>query len=442
LNDHYPPFTEIFCPTEAGQLGPKIAQAVERSQPIYPFGGQTSGLYGARPEQPGIGVDLSGLNRLVDYPYRDLTITVEAGMTIGQLQATLAEKNQRLPVDLPQAHRATVGGAIACNPSGPRRFRHGTLRDFLLGFEAIDGQGRKFEGGGRVVKNAAGYNLSRLIVGSMGTLGLITQATFMVRPVPEKTTFLTAGLSDFHAVNSILVRLQQSETLPLVIQWLYGGAWVDLTAIEEMPPGGQLVIGYEGTALEVDWMSETLLDQWSGNKDILNGQVIESKAADELQERMIHFPVIEPDTDDAAGAWVFQIGLLPDRMAQLFGQLVELDPSCSIEAQAGNGIVHVRFDRPVESDFDIGMVNDSHAAPVSSTGESIENAALNKRFLDDRLRPIVERLDGRLTVVTYPPALRLEPTSVWGPASRRTELFKSIQKRFDPTGCLNPGRYI
>ena len=106
-------------------------------------------------------------------------------MTIGELNKLLAEKRQWLPVDVAWPDRATVGGAIATNAAGPRRFAYGTMRDYLLGFTAVDGTGTVFSGGGRVVKNAAGYNMCRLMAGSRGTLGIITQATLMVRPLPE-----------------------------------------------------------------------------------------------------------------------------------------------------------------------------------------------------------------------------------------------------------------
>src|SRR5690606_32325083 len=117
------------------------------------------------------------LNRVIDYPARDMTITVEAGITWEQLEAELAKEGQWLPVDVARAEAATVGGAIACNTSGPRRFGYGTLRDYVIGIHAVDGQGMQFKGGGRVVKNVAGYDFCKLLTGSFGTLAVITQVT-------------------------------------------------------------------------------------------------------------------------------------------------------------------------------------------------------------------------------------------------------------------------
>ena len=118
-----------------------------------------------------IRLSLAKLNRVIDYPAADMTITVEAGMTIAELNRQLAAGRQWLPVDVPWPDRATVGGAIAVNAAGPRRYAYGTMRDYLLGFTAVDGTGMTFSGGGRVVKNAAGYNMCRLMAGSLGHAG-------------------------------------------------------------------------------------------------------------------------------------------------------------------------------------------------------------------------------------------------------------------------------
>ena len=109
----------------------------------------------------------------------------------------MAAQRQRLPIDIPQPDRATMGGAVALNAAGPRRYAYGSMRDYLLGFTAVDGRGLPFSGGGRVVKNAAGYNMCRLMAGSLGTLGVITQVTLMVRPVAEASALLVCERAGF-----------------------------------------------------------------------------------------------------------------------------------------------------------------------------------------------------------------------------------------------------
>ncbi|HEY2147298.1 MAG TPA: FAD-binding oxidoreductase, partial [Pirellulales bacterium] len=148
--------TETITPADQAELAAAVRAAFEAGTPVYPVGGGTSLNYGLPRARPGIELSLAKLNRVIDYPARDMTITVEAGITIAALAATLAAERQRLPIDAPNADRATLGGVIATNWSGPLRYGHGTIRDYVIGISAVDGRGVPFKGGGRVVKNVAG----------------------------------------------------------------------------------------------------------------------------------------------------------------------------------------------------------------------------------------------------------------------------------------------
>jgi len=143
---------------------------------------------GYPPSRSGIILEATAWQQVVDYPSRDLTITVQAGISVGQLQAVLAEQGQWLPVDVPQAVTATLGGSLAVNVSGPRRYGYGTWRDYVIGIRFLQDEGVEVQGGGRVVKNVAGYDLMKLQIGALGTLGVITQVTLKVRPKPERST--------------------------------------------------------------------------------------------------------------------------------------------------------------------------------------------------------------------------------------------------------------
>src|SRR5262249_27759773 len=152
---------------------------------LYPLGGRTMRDVGPPPPRPGLGVGLRGLNEGVDYPARDMTITAGAGIRVAELQRVLAAENQRLPLDVPRPGQATLGGVLALDVSGPRRLGAGTARDYVIGITTVNDEGQQTKAGGRVVKNVAGYDLCKLHVGAMGTLGIITQVTLKVRPRPE-----------------------------------------------------------------------------------------------------------------------------------------------------------------------------------------------------------------------------------------------------------------
>src|SRR5262249_16100523 len=141
--------------------------------------------------KPGIGVDLRDLDQVIDYPVRDMTITVQAGITMAKLQAILAVENQQLPVEVPWSEQATLGGAMDVDVSGPRRYGYGTLRDYVIGISFINAEGQEVKAGGRVVKNVAGYDLMKLHIGALGTLGIIAQVTLKLRPRPEASVTRT-----------------------------------------------------------------------------------------------------------------------------------------------------------------------------------------------------------------------------------------------------------
>src|SRR5438105_7157106 len=149
----------LVHPDTVQELGDLVRAARAEGGAIYPIGGQTMLGLGTPPSAHGRAVDLRGLHQVIDFPARDMTVTVQAGITVEQLRKVLAQENLRLPLDIPQAERATLGGALAANVSGSRRYGFGTARDYVIGISAVNDAGEEFKAGGRVVKNVAGYDL-------------------------------------------------------------------------------------------------------------------------------------------------------------------------------------------------------------------------------------------------------------------------------------------
>src|SRR6266852_1093812 len=203
-------------PRSAAELCDLVRRAAAEGSAIYPLGGRTMLNFGLPPSKPGIAVDLSHLHQVLDFPARDMTITVQAGITIRRLQEITAAENLRLPIDVPLADRATLGGAIATNTSGPRRYGFGTLRDYVIGISVINDEGQETKAGGRVVKNVAGYDLCKLHVGALGTLGVISQVTLKLKPLPEEKA-LVYFACDADAVPPLLNLLHRSRTRPVCV---------------------------------------------------------------------------------------------------------------------------------------------------------------------------------------------------------------------------------
>ncbi len=193
-----------------------------------------------------VRLDLREFNRVVDYPARDMTVTVEAGMSVSELTTLLDSENQQLPVDFGDPNMS-VGAFVAANIAGPRQYGYGTLRDYLIGMEAVDGQGRVFHAGGRVVKNVAGYDLCRLAVGSRGTIGILTQLTFKLRPAPEQFLVQSWQFDQRDQVARALETLNTSSTSPVVLDLACHGSshWT-------------LFVGVDGTQRVCDWQLNQL----------------------------------------------------------------------------------------------------------------------------------------------------------------------------------------
>ncbi|MEZ6067724.1 MAG: FAD-binding oxidoreductase [Planctomycetaceae bacterium] len=296
-------------------------------------------IVGGETAAPPPAVDqlhITGLRRVIDYPVRDLTITVEAGMRVADLKQELAAHNQRLPVDVPQVHAATIGGAVACNAHGPGQFGHGTFRDYVIGIKGVDGRGRLFAAGGRVVKNVAGYDLCKLLVGSHGTLAAITELTFKLRPQPDELRFVSLSFDDWSHVERALVCLLTSQTRPVAIELLNRPAlrtiareagWAATDAAVT------LLIGYEGTAREVDWQSETLRTELVQLQD-LRTAVVGSGEAVRLWSAIVEWPI--PSRDEFVSGYT----LRPSRVVEF--AIAADRAGAALLSHAGHGGVQLR----------------------------------------------------------------------------------------------------
>jgi glycolate oxidase FAD binding subunit len=274
------PISETKSSADVAGVSDAVREAFDGCLAVYPIGGGTSLDYGLPARQEGIGLSLAGLNRIVDYPSRDMTITVQAGVTMRQLADALAAEKQWLPVDAPQPESATIGGVIACGASGPRRFASGTMRDYVIGISAVDGRGISFKGGGRVVKNVAGYDFCKLLTGSLGTVGVITQVTLKIRPQPEKSAIVSCEFSELETADRLLAALVTSRTTPAAFELVAGPFW---------ETSGRVLIGLEGSEPEVDWMCRRLADEWK-SIGIRETQTAIGEHAIDLWRRLRVFP--------------------------------------------------------------------------------------------------------------------------------------------------------
>jgi glycolate oxidase FAD binding subunit len=206
--------------TTLEELSARIADAARDRTPLSVRGGASKAFYGRA--QTGEPLHTSGYSGIVDYEPAELVVTVRAGTRLAELESTLAERGQMLAFEPPGfSPEATVGGCVAAGLSGPRRAFVGSVRDFVLGVRIVDGRGRQLSFGGRVIKNVAGYDVSRLMAGALGTLGVITEVSFKVLPIPVEERHLEFECTPDEAIRR--VNEWGGKPLPLSATWYSGG---------------------------------------------------------------------------------------------------------------------------------------------------------------------------------------------------------------------------
>jgi glycolate oxidase FAD binding subunit len=285
-------------PSTVAELGEVVARRVAEGHAIYPQGGRTSLDFGGIPSKPGVAIDLRGLDRVVDYPAADMTITVEAGITLETLRRVLADQGQRLVLDAPQADRATLGGIYATNASGPRRFGFGRARDQIIGIRFVDARGESIKGGGRV------------------------------RPMPEASALAWLRFRRWSDVVQAIERLNTSGTRPVAIELLDASMARRVGREWELPvEDWVVVVGFEDNAASVAWQLDRLTLEL-GRTDIVVRQgddsgplwsaLVESQAASDG-------PLTFSTNLNPSAVPAFLQGIDPDRW--------------EIQAHAGSGIV-------------------------------------------------------------------------------------------------------
>ncbi len=397
----------VHSVTELGEL---IRRAAAAGQAVYPVGGQTALGIGLPPSRPGTAVDLRALTEVIDYPARDMTITVQAGITLDRLQELLATENQRLPVDVPHADRATLGGALAVNASGPRRYGFGTLRDYVIGLTTINDEGKETKAGGRVVKNVAGYDLGKLHIGALGTLGVISQVTLKVRPLPEARALITLGC-EAGTLERLLEMVHRSRIRPACVEVVNRAAARALSratggALPDTP--WVLAVGFEDTDETVSWQVNHFLREVATAS--LSGLEVRAGAAGEaLGRALVQF------TSQPSAVASFKANLLSASVAAFCGMAAALSDDVLLQAHAGSGIVRGHWPGPLTLDRAASMLKELLAAATTA--------------------------HGNLVVPHCPPEWK-RTLPVWGGPRNDDWLMRQVKDKLDPLNVFNPGRFV
>ena len=366
------------------------------------WGGGTQMRLGAPPRRYEVAFSTERMTRLLEYEPADLTCRVEAGMRLSDLQSTLRAQGQRLPLDPPHPERATVGGMVAANTNGLTRGRYGTVRDWVIGIAVAYPSGKVARAGGKVVKNVAGYDLMKLHIGALGTLGVVAEANFKVQARPEAEATLLAHFEAPGPALEVGLKLARQYLAPAAAIVFEGDSLSgSLPRAGEGRGGGAtrwtLALKFEGYAREVDAAS-----------DLAIRFIREAGGTVEESE-------IPPAFWDAARDWsapeddgVLLRAIVPLTSSQLL--MAAVPPDARVLAQPASGVVDVRV-------------------PLSTASETLA-----------RLRGAAGA-EGQVVVAAAPVAVK-QAVDIWGPPPPGFPIMRALKQALDPNGILNPGRFV
>lgn len=403
------PEAAVF-PGTREEVAAVVALAGEAGVPVTPWGAGTKMAIGSPPSRIGLVLGLKRLDRILEHEPGDLTVTVEAGVTLEALQAALGKRGQWLSLDPLSADGATVGGILASNASGPRRHLYGTARDLVIGLTVIAADGSVVRGGGKVVKNVAGYDLPKLYIGSFGTLGVLVEATLKLRPRPDVDRLVVARFARLEDAGAAARAVAGSDLIPSALEL------VDGEALRWLGHGGAaaLLIGLDGIAEQVEWEIAELA-RLLGPLGLGETTGLDGAARDEAWRALARLGC--PGVGDAAA--VMRWAVLPTRVAGLMAAGAAAARrqglTAVLTAHAGVGVVTAILSGRPDTD-----------AVVATLGG---------------WRDLVNRADGQAMVEWAPLAVK-ERVAVWDAPGPTLRLMKGIKERLDPRGILNPGRFV
>jgi len=416
--------SQIDAPSSAASAAALLAEASSRGEAVECVGAGTWLSWGRPAARFDRIVSTARLSGIEAHEPADLVLTARAGTPLEALRAAAASANQAVPFDPPALPGATLGAAVALGEAGPLRTAWGTPRDNVLGLDLVTGDGRVLRLGGRVVKNVAGYDLVRLVVGSRGTLGLITRIHIRLWPAPAQDHTFVA----FAAKPEALLSFAHEVVLPALP-----------AALELLGPATARAIGLA----EPTW---ALLGRFRGNASGVGA----ATAAVARSGRVHRAAILDPDRADgawmtlnaleAAAPWCVRIALPAAALIQAVESAANLGADSPKRRSANDLETLDRWLLAAHvNDGIVRLWTAADVGPGSTFTRADPTAPVLGRLVDVRTR--IERLGGSLQLPIAPIAVvrGFDPVGDPGPAVR---LMQGLKRTFDPAGILSPGRFI
>jgi glycolate oxidase FAD binding subunit len=398
----------VVKPPTADAIALALREASAQGAAVILHGGRTATVVGNVPERYDVAIDTTALDSIEAFESADLTVTVQAGLPMADLAHALADRSQFVPLDVPHADRATVGGVVALGRGGHRRATHGTVRDWLIGCSVVLADGTRVKGGGRVVKNVSGYDLPKLFAGSFGTLACIVDATFKLRPLPAADHSLALAASDFDAA------LAFGQTLARDLPGLHAVVAVDAPTAAMLNLGhAALIVRAGGLQESVVSLLEAVTALAVGAQRVANPPRAPGGAGPPSDPEWWQLVTDLERPDPPASGMIWRCGVAPTSLSEARDAIRAIDAEARLWSYVDTGLLFAE-------------VASQDAAQSASTLRAARKA--------------IVALGGSLVVESAPPGLK-PVLNVWGETGG-LDIMRRIKQQFDPNRTLSPGRFV
>ena len=425
----------VAKPTSAEQVAEIVRFAAAEKLALIPCGHRTKLEIGMPPSRYDIALAMTGLHQIAHYDPGDLTVSVDAGAHFNDLAAPLYKQKQFLPLSVPFYFESTIGGIIASGVDSSLRHSYGTVRDFLIGAEFVDGTGRLCKSGGRVVKNVTGYDLHKLLIGSLGTLAVITRLNFRTFPAaPSSRGFVVSFRSheDALAFNTLVERspgraasidLVSPQLLQLFLEAEKNSSEPPATPLQGKFPADSwhLCVSVEGIPEVCERASREFaqLDASSAAKPAQFVTLNESEGSDLWHYLGQSIPLFLEASPSAA---IFKISTLPSRLAPLLRQLHTLVERASLSYASllrVSGVIYFALLPSTEDSTSAYRLSETVAAVLSLC--AAENAFASLPWCPTQLKRSI---------------------NIWGSPRPDAAFMRRLKSAFDPQNIFSPGRFL
>ncbi len=392
----------VVYPQTQAELAETLALAKAEGWSILPFGSGSKLAWGGLSRPVQLGVSTARLNRLVEHAAGDLTITAEAGATVASLLPQLQQHRQCFGFNPAYPQRATLGGVVATADTGWMRQRYGGLRDMLIGVSLVRADGQRAKAGGRVVKNVAGYDLMKLMTGSWGSLGLVSEVTLRLYPQTEASkTLAIAG--EASALDRLLARVLRSGLTPTGLSLVSGSALSQLGYGAH--PG--VLARFQSVTVGVESQVD-ILSRWAGELGLTAATAV-GEAEQTLWQQLQDLR--ERPNPDPEGVWVMaKVGLMPAKAIATLRQLESMVTVMAAVTHVGSGLGWISLNLQTAAEL-------------------------------DRIRQLYQGQGGFLSVMAAPADWK-QRFDIWGYSGNALPLMARIKQQFDPDSRLSPGRFL